>query len=218
MTWPTSSKASTTNVDSGGDTISAARPDIKQNIDNVNAIIDTFDISSPNNNDTLKYNSTSGKFETQAGAGAGSTIVIEVDSTVPVGNNQSSPTFAVYGSGFTILGNNNMGVTTSTTAGKSTLVFPAGTYSFESIVAYITGAYGSDGNQRTITSQFKDNTSNSVLFAGGTNSLSFYFNQYQLGTTATFASDTTVYLTTYVAAGNGTGTFAHPDIIINRLA
>jgi len=217
MTWPTSSKASTTNVDSGGDTISAARPDIKQNIDNVNAIIDTFDISSPNNNDTLKYNSTSGKFETQAGAGAGSTIVIEVDATVPIGGT-STGSFAVYGGGFTILGNNNMGVTTSTSAGKSTLVFPAGTYSFESIVAYISGSYGTTGVQQTITSQFKDNTSNSVLFAGVLSSLSFYFNQYQIGTTATFASATTVYLDMKVTAGNGTGTFAHPDIIINRLA
>ena len=217
MTWPTSSKASTTNVDSGGDTISAARPDIKQNIDNVNAIIDTFDISSPNNNDTLKYNSTSGKFETQAGAGAGSTIVIEVDSTVSVASTATA-VFNTYGGGFTILGTNAMGVTTSTSAGKSTLVFPAGTYSFESIVAYISGSYGADGVQQTITSQFKDNTSNSVLFAGVLSSLSFYFNQYQIGTTATFASATTVYLDLKVTAGNGTGTFAHPDIIINRLA
>ena len=39
MTIP-STKASTANVDAGSDKISLARPDIKQNIDNVNEIID----------------------------------------------------------------------------------------------------------------------------------------------------------------------------------
>lgn len=42
MTIP-STKASTTNVDAGADKISLARPDIKQNIDNVNEIIDHLD-------------------------------------------------------------------------------------------------------------------------------------------------------------------------------
>jgi hypothetical protein len=42
MTIP-STKASTANVDEGGDKISLARADIKQNIDNVNEIIDHLD-------------------------------------------------------------------------------------------------------------------------------------------------------------------------------
>jgi hypothetical protein len=42
MTIP-STKASTNNVDQGSDSISLARPDIKQNIDNVNEIIDHMD-------------------------------------------------------------------------------------------------------------------------------------------------------------------------------
>jgi hypothetical protein len=44
MTIPTS-KASTNNVDQGSDKISLARPDIKQNIDNVNEIIDHLNAS-----------------------------------------------------------------------------------------------------------------------------------------------------------------------------
>ena len=36
MAWPSGSKAPTTNVDSGTDSITSARADIKQNIDNVN--------------------------------------------------------------------------------------------------------------------------------------------------------------------------------------
>lgn len=46
MTWPTT-KAGTTNVDQGTDLISQARPDIKQNIDNVNTIMDFYDTSGP---------------------------------------------------------------------------------------------------------------------------------------------------------------------------
>ena len=35
MAWPSGTKASTTNVDAGSDKPRLARPDIKQNIDNV---------------------------------------------------------------------------------------------------------------------------------------------------------------------------------------
>jgi hypothetical protein len=41
MAWPTT-KAGTTNLDSSGDDPNLARPDIKQNIENVNDIIDFF--------------------------------------------------------------------------------------------------------------------------------------------------------------------------------
>src|SRR6056300_605158 len=56
-TWPSGTKASTANVDSGTDLISQARPDIKQNIDNVNSIIDSFDIGTPTAGTVLSYNS-----------------------------------------------------------------------------------------------------------------------------------------------------------------
>ena len=39
-TWPTGTKASTANLDSGTDSPRLARTDIKQNVDNVNAVID----------------------------------------------------------------------------------------------------------------------------------------------------------------------------------
>ena len=63
MAWPSGTKASTANVDEGTDLISNARADIKQNIDNVNDIIDHLNISSPNNGDILQYSSTTGKWE-----------------------------------------------------------------------------------------------------------------------------------------------------------
>lgn len=64
--WPSSTKASTSNVDSGSDKPRLARADIKQNIDNTNSIIDMFDITTPSDKDTLVYNSTNARFETQA--------------------------------------------------------------------------------------------------------------------------------------------------------
>jgi hypothetical protein len=46
-TWPSASKASTSNLDSGSDKPRLARADIKQNVDNVNDIIDYFDGGGP---------------------------------------------------------------------------------------------------------------------------------------------------------------------------
>jgi len=81
MAWPSSTKAATTNVDAGSDSPSSARSDIKQNIDNVNAIIDEFDIASPSNGDILTYNSTSGAWEPGAAASGGtSTSFIGIES------------------------------------------------------------------------------------------------------------------------------------------
>tara|TARA_B100000519_G_C14092252_1_gene366912 strand:- start:77 stop:721 length:645 start_codon:yes stop_codon:yes gene_type:complete len=62
-TWPTSTKASTSNVDSGSDKPRLAREDIKQNIENTNAIIDTLHISSPADQNVLVYNSSNARFE-----------------------------------------------------------------------------------------------------------------------------------------------------------
>lgn len=62
-TWPAGTKAGTTNLDAGTDSPRLARPDIKQNVDNVNAIIDMFNIDSPSANQILKYNSSNARFE-----------------------------------------------------------------------------------------------------------------------------------------------------------
>lgn len=74
MAWPSGTKASTANVDAGTDQPKLARADIKQNIDNVNSIIDTFDIASPTNGDLLQYNSTSGAWEPVASSSIGSNV------------------------------------------------------------------------------------------------------------------------------------------------
>ena len=61
MTWPTT-PAGTTHLDSGDDNPDLARPDIKQNIDNVNAIISEFGtvaITTPQSGQALVWNGSS---------------------------------------------------------------------------------------------------------------------------------------------------------------
>jgi hypothetical protein len=84
-TWPSASKASTANLDSGTDSPASARADIKTNVDNVNEIIDMFNIASPTNNQILKYNSSNSRFELAADAG-GISDVLE-DTTPQLGGN-----------------------------------------------------------------------------------------------------------------------------------
>jgi len=124
-TWPSGTKASTTNVDAGTDQISSARADIKQNIDNVNTIIDTFNISSPSDGDLLQYSTSSGKWEQVATSSVGAQANIVVfDSTV---NEDSAGVGSDYDSTFTVTGGGS--ITTST----NTLTIPAGIFVLQSL-------------------------------------------------------------------------------------
>jgi hypothetical protein len=64
-TWPTT-KAGTTHLDSGSDNPGSARADIKQNVDNVNDMIDTIVVNSPSANQVLAYDSGDSRFENVA--------------------------------------------------------------------------------------------------------------------------------------------------------
>lgn len=78
MAWPTTD-ATTTALDSGTDDPNIARPQIKLNIENANAMANEFgtvDITSPTNEQLLQYNSASSKWvnatvSTGGGGGAG---------------------------------------------------------------------------------------------------------------------------------------------------
>jgi hypothetical protein len=65
-TWPSGTKASTSNLDAGTDSPASARADLKTNVDNVNSIIDMFNIATPSNNQILKYNSSTSVFDLAA--------------------------------------------------------------------------------------------------------------------------------------------------------
>ena len=62
-TWPSGTKASTSNLDAGTDSPASARADLKTNVDNVNSVIDMFNITSPANNQILKYTSGTAVFD-----------------------------------------------------------------------------------------------------------------------------------------------------------
>jgi hypothetical protein len=62
-TWPSATKATTNHLDSGTDKPRLARPEIKQNVDNTNDIIDMFNIASPQDKQFLKYDSGNARFE-----------------------------------------------------------------------------------------------------------------------------------------------------------
>jgi hypothetical protein len=98
MAWPTSGdKASTTHLDAGTDDPGLARPQIKQNVDNVNNIIDEFgdvSITTPADGEVLTYVSANSRWENAAasggggGGGLGSVVLLGFDGTSSV---DSSP-------------------------------------------------------------------------------------------------------------------------------
>ena len=79
-TWPSGTKAGTGNLDAGTDSPRLARPDIKQNVDNVNSIIDMFNIDSPSASQILKYNSGNARFELDSDTGSNGIKVVGDDS------------------------------------------------------------------------------------------------------------------------------------------
>lgn len=62
MAWPTT-KAGVTHLNDSTDNPNSARVDILQNVNNVNAIIDTFSSTNPNDGDMWRYNATSNIWE-----------------------------------------------------------------------------------------------------------------------------------------------------------
>lgn len=126
MSWPSGSKAGTSNVDSGNDLLANARPDIKQNIDNTNSIIDEFNISSPSDGDLLQYSSSTSKFEQVASGSigaAGQQAIIKADATDlnldsagnRAGANLKIPLSEIFdGAGFISISNDQISLTAAT--------------------------------------------------------------------------------------------------------
>jgi len=126
-TWPSGSKASTTNLDAGTDSPRLARPDIKQNVDNVNAIVDMFNIDSPTADQILKYNTSNARFELAADATG-----TAVSATTFVGDD-STGTAVNAGETFKIAGGTN--ITTAVSGDTLTITGPnLTTYATETYV------------------------------------------------------------------------------------
>jgi len=78
--WPTT-KGTTEHLDQSTDDPNEARPQIKQNIENVNKIIDNFATTTPSNGDTWVFNSATDKFEPSA-TGTGQEATIQLAGTI----------------------------------------------------------------------------------------------------------------------------------------
>ena len=129
-TWPSSTKADTANLDAGTDSPRLARVDILQNVNNVNSIIDMFNIpGSPTDNYILKYNNSTSKFDMEAEAGSQSLFsTIDVSGQTSVAADAATDTLTLVGA---------TGITITTNATTDTITFTG-----PSLSSYITD----DGN------------------------------------------------------------------------
>ena len=124
-TWPTGTKASTANLDAGTDSPRLARADIKQNVDNVNAIIDMFNINSPSNDQVLKYNTSNARFELgtdSTGSAVSATTFVGDDSTGTAVN--PGETFKIAGA---------TGITTAVSGDTITITGTAQDFTYASL-------------------------------------------------------------------------------------
>ena len=99
MAWPTT-PASTANVDNGSDNPGLARADIKQNIDNVNAIIDEFGevaITTPANGEALVYDGSNSRWINSGAAGTRAAYLTFSANTMSISNDEYSIVNSVSG-------------------------------------------------------------------------------------------------------------------------
>jgi len=190
MAWPTTN-ASTTALDSGTDDPNIARPQIKLNIENANAMADEFgtvDISSPQNEQVLRYNSSSTKWENatiSTGAGSVGSVAYYSCSTAPATGSSSA--------GFTELAD---GDNIATLSGTNNIEFTpvSGTY-----VVIITGARDNTNANSDIPVTWRNITTgadnnNRVAHQGSSHSATFTangtdkFSYIMTGVTTNFTS------------------------------
>ena len=161
-TWPAGTKASTDNLDQGSDSPRLARADLLLNVQNVNSIIDMFNISSPTNNQILKYSTANGRFElaTDSEGVAASPITFVGDD--------STGTAVNTGETFKIAGTQN--ITTAVSGDTLTITGPNlssyATTSYVTSQGYITNSpvtfVGDDSSGVTL------NSGETIKFVGAT--------------------------------------------------
>ena len=170
-TWPSGTKASTANLDAGTDSPRLARADIKQNVDNVNAMIDMFNISSPSNGQILKYNTSNSRFELDTdatGSAVSATTFVGDDSTGTAVN--PGETFKIAGA---------TGITTAVSGDTLTITGTAQDFAFSSLTGTPTtiagygitdafdGTYGSLSGTPAIPSLGDLTITNSTITSSG---------------------------------------------------
>jgi hypothetical protein len=155
-TWPTT-KAGTTHVDAGSDNPGNARADIKQNIDNVNDMIDTIVVTSPSANQVLAYDSGDSRFENVDVSSIVSSGAVSAVATYETTDSSQSYT-TTYTKIANITEKSDSEGIISVTSGV--LSVPAGTYLIFIDCPYQTP---SDSSNRTYNFRLQDTTNTVTL-------------------------------------------------------
>ena len=208
MAWP-ATKAGTTYVDSDSDPIWRARIDINQNIQNVNSIIDSFDIASPNNLDYLAYDTASESFQAQQNLD-GYVALLDLDNLPDTSDSVGGYTQDYTGS-IAITAGSELNLTTSNdSAGRKLLNIPAGTYVLTP-TNFLTGI-------EPVGLQLKDNNSNDLLVLFATFILTNEGNQRFMtyGGAFNLTADTKTYFTFTNIIGDGS-TSSVPQLKLRRI-
>lgn len=200
MAWP-SNKASTTHVSNASNLLHAARSAIKQDIDNVNNIIDEFAISNPQNDQGLIYSTNSF---------SNTDLFVDTFTSVLQFNQvlftSDSAGLDDYNGGFTLTG-------TSVSVTGSQITMPAGDYYVRTLVR--------KSMTRFADFEFETRWLNVLDDSLIWNSVSGEFTTgagqtriYQIGAVVQLAQETTVYMT-YVNGDDNNHT--HSDLLITRI-
>lgn len=138
MTFPLASKKTDTlYVNQDSDAIWQARASIENDIENVNNIIDTFDIASPTDYGILGYDSSTSKFKTLFPAIDLQSVYLTFNDFTRTGTDPSNLVYNDDGLSFATIMNPNhqTGITISNpdSAGQYIMSFPAGNYYFQQV-------------------------------------------------------------------------------------
>jgi hypothetical protein len=212
-TWPSASKASTANLDSGTDSPASARADIKTNVDNVNSIIDMFNITSPTNNQILQYSSANARFEVATpSSGANSKVIFNFSNLTAIGGSNTDQRATPV----IILDSANIATISST----YNITLPAGTYLF-SVEPLAGGGNTNQGSIGYTLYNVSGTTTRDRIIGGYGNNVGYIFTlgdrSYK---TLTFASAVTFYIG-MPSSGNAYvfyGTSLPPPITFEKIA
>ena len=215
MTWPTQ-KANTTYVDNDADPIWRARFDINQNFENVNNIIDEFNISTVNDKQVLEYNSTNTRFDpTDIRQQAKYRAVISLDANLfATPTDSAGEAVEDYTGGYTIDYTNETGITVGSDSGRSTIVFPTGSYIIRTVGYFGVG-------ERDIQTTWSNSDSTTTYWQANEQTTDgtgdSKVTRYLVGTVQTFTQSTTVYMR-YRNVTDANSTYDHPELHIWRIA
>ena len=185
MSWPADNKSDITRLDNANDTLGRSRREIKRGIDNVNSILDEFDINSVDAFTILQYKSGQWKPVDTTSLGMKTAIIETNLDTAANINVRQQPYFNVLFDPFNI---------TSTDSALGNLFLTQGTYYFEQQGEF----YGKTGNtpdDRTVLS--------SITITVDGNSASEAHQLVQLGDQRCASAGTTSHVATVDSTSTG---------------